>query len=96
MALNILMLGPASETSEKGIKQGYKGLKMTYLQIDGMMTPDEACQALELNISRLTSAIQRNDNVFFENRVTSANALIHLLRQYAEQEDRQQNKLKMY
>ena len=25
MALNILMLGLASETSEKGIKQGYKG-----------------------------------------------------------------------
>ena len=59
---------------------------MTYLQIDGMMTPEEACQALELNINNLTSAIRRNDNVFFENRASSANALIHLLRQYVEQE----------
>lgn len=58
-----------------------------YTQIEGMMGPDEAADALVFHAKNIAAAIKRNDNCFFNNRATSLKAILELLGQYVEQED---------
>lgn len=58
-----------------------------YNQINGMMTAEDAADDLVFHAENIRNAIKRNDNVFFENRVASINAILSLLRQYTEQNE---------
>lgn len=58
-----------------------------YTQIEGMLTPEEAADALVFHATNIANAIKRKDNCFFENRVESMNAIVRLLRDYIKQEE---------
>lgn len=57
-----------------------------YTQIEGMMSAEDAADALVFHAKNIAEAIKRNDNAFFENREASLKAVLKLLGQYVQQE----------
>lgn len=57
-----------------------------YTQIEGMMTAEDAADALVFHATNIANAIKRNDNAVFEHREASLKALLKLLGQYVGQE----------
>lgn len=57
-----------------------------YTQIEGMMSAEEAADALVFHAGNIAVAIKRNDNAVFENREASLKAVLDLLGQYVRQE----------
>lgn len=57
-----------------------------YTRIEGMMSADEAADALVFHATNIAAAIKRNDNACFGNREASLKAILKLLGQYVHQE----------
>ncbi|MGS1035946.1 hypothetical protein NFI99_12605 (plasmid) [Burkholderia glumae] len=57
-----------------------------YKKIEGMLSAEEAADALVSHATNIANAIKRNDNAVFENREASLNAILKLLGQYVQQE----------
>ena len=57
-----------------------------YTQIEGMLSAEEAADALVYHATNIANAIKRQDNCCFEGRAESIKAVLDLLRRYVTEE----------
>lgn len=57
-----------------------------YVPLEGMMSAEDAADALIFHATNIANAIKRKDNIAFENREVSLKSILKLLTQYVHQD----------